>query len=383
MAERRIGIIVNGATGRMGTNQHLARSILAIREAGGLALANGDMVMPEPVLVGRSAARLRALAAKCRVDSWTTDLDAALSDDANTVFFDTGATLARRDSVGRAIDAGKHVYCEKPAAATLAQAVDLARRARAAGIRHGVVQDKLYLPGPLKLAMLKRDGFFGRVLSVRIEFGYWVFEGDLHPGQRPAWNYRREEGGGIILDMLSHWRYLLDNLAAPVKSVCCLGAIHLPERWDEAGEAYATTADDAAYATIELEGGAIAQANSSWCTRVRRDDLVTFHIDGTAGSAVAGRTDCWIQPRVAPPRPVWNPDEPRQHDFRADWQRLPDTGRAPNAFRAQWEGFLRHVAENAPWAHCLEEGAKGVQFAECALESWSERRFVDIPALEV
>ncbi len=382
MAEQRIGIIMNGVTGRMGTNQHLARSVLAIRDDGGLPLANGDVVMPDPILVGRNEGKLRELARAFDVERWTTDLDAALSEDRDRLFFDAGTTLLRHRFVARAIDAGKHVYCEKPVAARLEEALDLARRAAAAGIKHGVVQDKLYLPGPLKLAMLRRAGFFGRLLSVRIEFGYWVFEGDLQPAQRPSWNYREEEGGGIILDMLSHWRYVLDNLAGPVRAVSCLGAIHLPERWDEAGAPYATTADDAAYATMELEGGIVAQVNSSWCTRVRRDDLVTFHLDGTEGSAVAGTTECWIQPRVATPRPIWNPDEARLDDFLGDWLRVPDTVPRVNAFRAQWEGFLRHLGEDADWCHGLLEGAKGVQLAELGRQSWAERRVVDVPPLE-
>jgi len=382
MAERRLGVIMHGVTGRMGTNQHLIRSILAIRAGGGVALKGGERVMPDPILVGRNADKLRALADAHGLKRWTTDLDAALGNPDDELFFDAGTTRLRHAVVARAIAAGKHVYCEKPVAESLEDALDLFRRAEAAGIRHGVVQDKLYLPGPSKLRLLRDAGFFGRLLSVRGEFGYWVFEGDLQPAQRPSWNYKKREGGGIILDMLCHWRYVLDNLFGAVQGVSCLGAVHVPERWDEADEKYRADADDAAYATFMLEGGVIAQINSSWCTRVRRDDLVTFQVDGTHGSALAGTTECWSQARINTPRPVWNPDEPRQHDFFDDWQRVPDPRPRENAFKAQWELFIRHLCEDGPWRHGLLEGAKGVQLAEAGLTSWAERRWIDLEPLE-
>jgi len=381
MAERRLGIIMNGVTGRMGMNQHLIRSIVAIRNQGGVALADGDRVMPDPILIGRNADKICALARAHGIARFGTDLDAALANRDDTVFFDAATTLARPGLLQRAIAAGKHVYCEKPVATNLAQALELARAAERTGIRHGVVQDKLFLPGLRKLAMLRDAGFFGRMLSVRGEFGYWVFEGDLQPIQRPSWNYRAEEGGGIVLDMLCHWRYVLDNLFGAVKSVCCLGATHIPERWDEQGRKYRATADDAAYAMFELDGGVIATVNSSWCTRVRRDDLVTFHVDGTPGSAVAGLTDCLTQSRVNTPKPVWNPDLRQSIDFFGGWQQVPDTTTYDNGFKTQWEHFIRHVVAGTPFKWTLREGAKGVQLVECARKSWQERRWVDVPPL--
>jgi predicted dehydrogenase len=372
---------MHGVTGRMGTNQHLIRSILAIRKDGGVTLSNGDRIMPEPILVGRNADKLAALAAAQGVERWTTDLDTALADRSDAVFFDAGTTQMRPQVIGRAIDAGKHVYCEKPTATTLDEALAMTHRAEAAGVKNGVVQDKLFLPGLLKLAMLRRSGFFGRILSLRCEFGYWVFEGDLQPAQRPSWNYRAEDGGGIVLDMLCHWRYVLDNIFGDVESVCCIAATHIPERRDELGKPYKATAEDAAYATFQLADGVIATINSSWTTRVYRDDLVTFHVDGTHGSAMAGLTRCRIQPRMATPRPVWNPDQTQTHDFTADWQEMPDTEAYPNGFRRQWEMFIRHVADDQPWPYTLREGAKGLQLVEAALMSWRERRFVDLPAL--
>ncbi len=380
--EKPLGIIMHGVTGRMGMNQHLARSIVAIRGQGGVELSDGTRVMPDPILVGRNAAKLGKLAAEHGVRRWTTDLDAALKNADDTVFFDAASTRLRPALLKKAIAAGKHVYCEKPVATSLAQALELCRTARKAKVKHGVVQDKLWLPGLLKLKALRDSGFFGRILSVRGEFGYWVFEGDSQPAQRPSWNYRRKDGGGIILDMLCHWRYVLDNLFGEVKSVSCLGTTHIPARWDETGTKYKATADDAAYATFRLAGGAIAHFNSSWCVRVRRDDLASFQVDGTKGSAVAGLTRCFAQSLADTPRPMWNPDVRQTHDFAADWREVPDDKAYDNAFKAQWELFVRHVCEGGPFKWNLLEGAKGLQLVDCALRSWRARRWIDVPRLK-
>lgn len=387
MATQRLGLIMHGVTGRMGLNQHLVRSIVAIRQQGGVPLSNGDSVMPDPILIGRNAEKIEALARQYGIARWGTNLDAALANRDDSVFFDAGTTQMRPTLLAQAIRAGKHVYCEKPIATNLNEAVEVCRLAQQAGVKHGAVQDKLFLPGLRKLDMLRRAGFFGRILSVRIEFGYWVFEGDLQPIQRPSWNYRAEDGGGIILDMLCHWRYVLDNLFGEVKSVSCIGTTHIPQRWDESGRPYKASADDAAYATFELRGhdgeNVIAQVNSSWCTRVRRDDLVTFHVDGTLGSAVAGLSDCRSQSRVNTPKPVWNPDLKQTMPFFEQWQDVPDTQVYDNGFKLQWEHFIRHVVEDAPYKWTLPEGAKGVQLVEAALQSWKDRRWVDVPELKV
>ena len=381
MAEQRLGIIMHGVTGRMGYNQHLVRSILAIRDQGGIMLKNGDRLVVDPIIVGRNADKMQALAKKHNIARWSDDLDAALANPDDAIFFDAGTTLMRAGLLEKALAAGKHVYCEKPTSDDLDVAVNLAKTARASGLKHGVVQDKLFLPGLMKIKMLKDSGFFGDILSVRGEFGYWVFEGDWQKAQRPSWNYRKNDGGGIILDMLCHWRYVLDNLFGEVQAVSCLGATHIPQRVDEQGNTYKCDTDDAAYATFELEGGVIAQINSSWATRVRRDDLVTFHVDGTHGSAVAGLHKCWTQHRVNTPKPVWNPDQPQTMNFFNDWEEVPDNWPADNGFKVQWEMFLRHVAEDAPWEYGLEAGAKGVQLAELGLKSWEERRWLDVPKL--
>ena len=372
---------MNGVTGRMGTNQHLVRSIVAIREAGGVVLSNGERVMPDPILIGRNKDKLAALAQAHGIERFDTDLNRALDNRSDTVFFDAATTQMRPALLRQAIAAGKHVYCEKPIAVDLEQALDIARTAEQAGVRNGAVQDKLFLPGFLKLRMLREAGFFGRMLAVRGEFGYWVFEGDLVPAQRPSWNYRAEDGGGIILDMMCHWRYVLDNLFGEVRSVCCRGATHIPKRWDENGRPYEATADDAAYAMFELEGGVVATLNSSWCVRVRRDDLVTFQVDGTHGSAVAGLTDCRTQARVNTPKPVWNPDVRQPLDFYDGWELVPDTVPYDNGFKVQWELFIRHVVEGTPFKWTLREGAKGVQLVELAQRSWRERRWIDVPPL--
>jgi predicted dehydrogenase len=391
MTTHKVGIIMNGVTGRMGLNQHLRRSIWAIMQQGGVKLGPSETIMPKPILVGRNSAKLEAISAECGGLPWTTDLNSVLAKPEYSIYFDAQTTDRRAADVKRAIAAGKHIYCEKPVADTLEVALDLYRVANKAGIKHGVVQDKLWLPGLLKLQMLVDSGFFGRILSVRGEFGYWVFEGDWQPAQRPSWNYRKEDDGGIIVDMLCHWRYVLDNLFGSVTAVSCIGTTHIAQRWDEAGAPYRATADDAAYATFELDGNTgvgngtpiIAQVNSSWCTRVRRDDLLTFHVDGTLGSAVAGLTDCVMQPRAATPKPVWNPDVPRTIDFFDTWQHVPANHAYDNAFKVEWELFLTHVVDGGPFRWNLLEGAKGVQLAELGLQSSRERRWLDVPPLAV
>jgi len=373
---------MNGVTGRMGLNQHLQRSIYAIMQQGGVRLNDSEVIMPRPLLVGRSRSKLEAISARFGGLPWTTDLDKALANPEYSVYFDAQTTDRRADAVKQAIAAGKHIYCEKPISGSVETALELCRLANQAGVKHGVVQDKLWLPGLMKLQTLKDLGFFGRILSVRGEFGYWVFEGDTVPAQRPSWNYRKEDGGGLILDMLCHWRYVLDNLFGEVKAVSCLGATHIPERRDEAGKPYDCTADDSAYATFELDGGVVAHFNSSWCVRVRRDDLLTLQVDGTKGSAVAGLRHCWIQPYGATPRPVWNPDVDSPLNYFDGWQKVPEQDTFDNAFKRQWELFLRHLVKDEPFRWTLLEGAKGVQLAVKGEESWKKRAWVDVPALK-
>ena len=376
-----IGIIMNGVTGRMGTNQHYIRSILAIRKQGGVKVSPDEVIMPVPTLVGRSESKLAQLAAMDAGVKWTTDLDKAFADPKNTIYFDSQTTGRRADAVKKAVALGKHVYCEKPSAVSTESALDLYRTAVKGGVKNGVVQDKLWLPGMLKIKRLKEQGFFGKILSVRGEFGYWVFEGDNVPAQRPSWNYRKEDDGGIIVDMLCHWRYVLDNLFGSVKAVSCVGATHIPERVDEQGKRYACTADDSAYATFELEGGVIAHFNSSWTVRVRRDDLLTLQVDGTHGSAVAGLRECWTQHYGNTPKPVWNPDIAQPIDFFNGWSKVPEQESYDNAFKVQWELFLRHVMLNEPFPWTLLQGARGVQLAELGIESWAQRKWLDVPEI--
>ncbi len=377
-----VGIVMNGVTGRMGYRQHLVRSLLALREQGGLPLRDGSRLWPEIVLVGRSEAKLREIAERHGLTDWTTDLEAALARPDVSIYFDAQVTSEREKAILQAIDAGKHIYTEKPIATTVGGAVALARAADAAGVRHGVVQDKLFLPGLRKLKRLVDGGFFGRILSVRGEFGYWVFEGDWQSAQRPSWNYRSADGGGIVVDMFPHWHYVLEQIFAPVRAVTALATTHIPRRWDEEGEAYEATADDAAYALFELDGGVIAQINSSWAVRVHRDELVEFQVDGTLGSAVAGLRGCRFQHRAATPKPVWNPDLPVTHSFREQWQEVPDNEEFDNGFKEQWEMFLRHVAEDAPYTWDLWAGARGTQLAELGLQSAREGRRIEIPELD-
>lgn len=381
MKEHKIGIIMNGVTGRMGTNQHLLRSIAEIIKQGGVKIGAGETIIPDPVLVGRDENKLQKLCSLTGVNKMSTDLDEVLADPYNIIYFDAQTTGRRADAVRKAVKAGKHIYCEKPIAVDTNEAMELYRLCKDAGVKNGVVQDKLWLPGIIKLKRLIQQGFFGKILSVRGEFGYWVFEGDSIPAQRPSWNYRKEDDGGIIVDMLCHWRYLLDNVFGKVKAVSCLGATHIPERVDEQGKTYKATADDSAYATFELEGDIIAHFNSSWTVRVRRDDLLTLQVDGTKGSAVAGLRECYIQHYGNTPKPVWNPDIQQPIDFFEGWSKVPQQEVYDNAFKVQWELFLKHVVNNEPFPWDLLAGVKGVQLAEKGLESWSKRCWVDIPEI--
>lgn len=381
MHQHTIGIIMNGVTGRMGTNQHLLRSIAEIIKQGGVKLSNGDTIMPDPILIGRDESKLKRLCALTGITNMSTNLEDALNSPHYSIYFDAQTTGRRADAVKAAINAGKHIYCEKPVAVSTESALELYDLATKAGLKNGVVQDKLFLSGIVKLKRLIQQGFFGEILSVRGEFGYWVFEGDNIAAQRPSWNYRKEDDGGIIVDMLCHWRYVLDEVFGKVKAVSCLGATHIAKRVDENGNPYDCTADDAAYATFELENGIIAHFNSSWAVRVRRDDLLTLQVDGTKGSAVAGLRECYIQHYGNTPKPVWNPDIPQPIDFFGGWSKVPEQEVHDNAFKVQWELFLKHVVNNEPFPWNLKAGAKGVQLAEKGLESWAKRAWVDIPEL--
>jgi predicted dehydrogenase len=382
MSRKVMRVALNGVTGRMGYRQHLVRSILAIRAEGGVVLGDGTIIDPEPILVGRNEERLRAIAEQHGIERWTTNLADVLDDESVDVYFDAQLTTAREKSLHEAIAAGKHVYTEKPTASSLEGAIDLARAADDAGIVHGVVQDKLFLPGMIKLRRLVEAGFFGRILSVRLEFGYWVFEGDGPPAQRPSWNYRKADGGGIVLDMFPHWQYLLENLFGPIRSVYARQAIQLPVRWDESGNRYDVTADDSAYAQLEFDSGVIGSVNSSWAVRVNRRELLELQVDGTDGSAVAGLRQCAVQHKVTTPMPVWNPDLPDPIDYPSQWTDVPDTGSFDNGFKVQWELFLKSAALGEPFAWDLFEGAKGLQLAELAERSSAEARRLDVPPLQ-
>jgi predicted dehydrogenase len=377
---RTLDVVMNGVTGRMGYRQHLVRSVLAIRDEGGVKLTDGSRIQVNPILVGRNEQRLREIARIHGISQWSTDLDAVLAETTG-IYFDAQVTQAREQAILTAIAAGMDVYAEKPIATSLQGALGLVRAAAAAGIKSGVVHDKLFLPGLVKLKRLIDEGFFGDILSIRGEFGYWVFEGNGQAAQRPSWNYRAEDGGGIVVDMFCHWNYILENLFGRVETVTAKAVTHIPTRWDEDGKPYTATADDAAYAIFELEGGVIAQLNSSWCVRVYRDELVEFQVDGTHGSAVAGLRDCRVQHRANTPKPVWNPDLPVTEPFREQWLTVPDNTDFDNGFKAQWEQFIRHVVEDAPHPFDFMSGARGVQMAELGLLSSAQGRGLAVPVL--
>ncbi len=380
---------MNGVTGRMGTNQHLFRSIVAIMKQGGVRISPDLVLMPDPILTGRSESKLKALADRAGRElggeplKYTTNLQQAMDDKRYEIFFDASGTLQRAGFIEQAVKAGKSIYCEKPTAVETREAVRLAKLVEGAGLKNGVVQDKLWLPGFRKLQMLKQLGFFGKMLSVRGEFGYWVFTGLDYdqPAQRPSWNYRAEDGGGMMIDMFCHWQYVISNLFGPIKSLVAHGNTDLPERMNESGKPFKATADDSAYAIFLLEDGTVCQFNSSWCTRVRRDDLLTVQVDGVKGSAVAGLREVFVQSAAETPKPVWNPDIPQPIDFYSNWQQVPNNIEYDNAFKIQWELFLRHVALDEPFRWSLMEGAKGVQLAELGMQSWREQRWVNVEKL--
>ena len=383
MKTHKVGIIMNGVTGRMGTNQHLVRSIDAIIKQGGVHVAPDEVIMPDPILVGRNEAKLKALVESTSATKFTTDLDSVMQDPDYPVYFDAQTTLRRYAAVKQAAEAGKHVYCEKPTAIKTEDAVELFNICEKAGVKNGVVQDKLWLPGLLKLKRLMECDFFGEIASVRIEFGYWVYEGHSIPAQRPSWNYRKEDGGGMAIDMLCHFRYVVDNLFGNIKAINCLASTHIKERVDEQGKPYKCTADDSCYSTFELDNGVIVHLNASWNVRVRRDDLLTIQVDGSKGTAVAGLRECWIQHYGSTPKPVWNPDIPQPIDFYKNWDQVPEQESYDNAFKVQWELFLRHVVLDEPFRWNLLEGAKGVQLADLGLQSSDERMWKEINKLSV
>jgi predicted dehydrogenase len=381
MVERRIGIIINGATGRMGSTQHMS-NLLAIAAEGGLKLRNDDRLLPDLLLVGRDADRLSALAAAHGGLRWTTNLAEALAGP-DEIFMDCAATGARPARVRQAIAAGKHIHIEKPTAPSVEEAMELARLAHKAGVKHGVIQDKLFLPGFAKLLFVKNAGFFGRILAVKIDAGSWIFDGKRQKCQRPSWNYKRAEGGGLALDMMAHWRYMIDRLAAPVTAVSALMSTATPERVDEQDRLYTVDVEDTSHALLKLAGGAVGVITNSWATRVRRDDTMMVQIDGTAGSAVAGRMRCFTQSAVNTPEAFFGGGQPANMDFFAQWLEVPDSLPVKNAFRQCWEAFLRHVADDAPYLPTLLEGAKAVQLADLAYRSNAEGRWIPVPELSL
>lgn len=381
MANTHIGVIINGATGRMGTTQHMAH-LLAIAREGGLKLRNGDRLIPELTLVGRNADSIKALAAAHDVKRATTSLDEALAGP-EKIFMDCSATGGRPERVRKAIAAGKHIHIEKPTAPTVEEAMELARLAHKAGLKHGVIQDKLYLPGYAKLLFVKNSGFFGRILSVRVDAGSWIFDGTTQECQRPSWNYRKKDGGGLALDMMAHWRYMIDRLVSPITSVSAMMETAIPERVDEQGNRYKVDAEDTVYAMLRTKDGAIGQITNSWASRPRRPDTMMVHIDGTDGSASAGRFQCFTQAAVNTPEAFIKAARPGGVDLQAHWEEVPDTFDHKPPFRQLWENFLRHVGEDAPLVPTLVEGAKAVQLADLAYKSVAERRWIDVPELSL
>jgi predicted dehydrogenase len=380
MARNTIGIIVNGATGRIGSTQHLQNALVPIRREGGLQVGD-DRVVPRLLLVGRDAERLAATAKSHDVGEWTTDLAAALGDRDFAVFFDAAATHQRAAVLEKAVLAGKHIYCEKPVATSVADGLELLRAAEVRGVKAAVVEDKVYLPGLQKLAHLAGTGFFGRVVNFRLEFGWWVFDGVDVACQRPSWNYRRASGGGLILDMVPHWRYIVEEIVGPIARVVSAAWTATPERVDERGARYPVDVEDSCAVLVALKSGACGAILSSWATRVRRDDLLTLQIDGTHGSAIAGLHRCWTQTAGDTPRIAhFNVKEDIGADYRAGWREVPTAGPYQNPYRIGWEQFLRHVVAGAPLRSTFAAGIRDLALAEACARSMKEDRWVTLDA---
>jgi predicted dehydrogenase len=378
MASQTIGIIINGATGRIGSTQHLANALIPIIAEGGLALGH-DRLVPRLLLTGRDAERLAAVARAHNVADWSTDLNAALADPAYAIFFDAAATQGRVAVLEKALAAGKHVYCEKPVAPTAAQGLALLRAAQRRGLKHGVVEDKIHLPGLQKLAVLTKGGELGRVVGFRLEFGWWVFDGSEQPCQRPSWNYRAG-GGGMILDMYPHWRYVIESIVGRIVRVSSSAWIATPERVDERGERYDVAVGDSAATLLEVEGGAFGTIVSSWATRVRRDDLLTLQVDGIKGSAIAGLHRCYVQSMAQTPAIThFSVMKDIGADYRIGWIEAPPLRSYRNPYRVGWEAFLRHVAAGAPLACDFTAGVRDVAFADACHRSMRERTWIALP----
>ena len=383
MATRELGIILHGATGGICSFQHLRNSLVPIIGEGGLEVGGGR-ILPKLLLVGRNEERLAKLAAEQGGLPWTTNLESALENPAYPVFFDAAATHLRVDVLKRAIAAGKHIYTEKPVAPSVQEGMQLLRATQAKGLKHGAVEDKLFLPGFLKLRRVVESGFLGRVIGFQINFGWWVFDGIEAESQRPSWNYRKAGGGGLISDMHPHWRYIVEGTLGPIARVAALSWTGQTERADEAGDRFHVDVEDNAHTLLELESGARGAILSSWSTRVRREDLVTFLVDGTEGSAMAGLRRCWKQAAGDTPLVrgfLMGRDADTMDvsvDYRENWREEPDVEPYKNPYRYGWERFIHHVAGDEPFYADLSAGIRDVRLAEACLQSAQEGGWVDM-----